>query len=259
VFFLASKLLPLLFFPLGFACWSGAASVILALLGKRRAAMAMGLAGTSTLYLASLPAVSSALLRPLETRYLPAATYPVSPAIVILGGAGQVKRPPRIYPETNDWGDRVAYGALLFRQRLAPRIVVTGGVIPLFGDPGQSEASINAEVLRLYYGIDSAAILLAEGSRNTREDALRARELFLAAGLAPDIILVTSAAHMPRACGTFRKMGFTVHPAPGDFHTTAPRGFKPISLFPEEIALFQTWYALHEYLGYAIYWAKGWV
>jgi uncharacterized SAM-binding protein YcdF (DUF218 family) len=259
VFFLASKLLPLVFFPLGFACWSGAASVILAMLGRRRAAMAMGMAGTSILYLASLPPVSDALLRPLEMRYLPSAAIPVSPAIVILGGAGQAKRPPRIYPETNAFGDRVAYGALLFRQGLAPRIVVTGGVIPLFSDLDQSEASINAEVLRLYYGIDSTSILLAEGSQNTREDAVRTRELFRAAGLPPEIILVTSAAHMPRACGVFRKMGFTVHPAPGDFHTTIPLGFKPISLLPEENALFQTWYALHEYLGYAIYKAKGWI
>lgn len=259
MFFLTSKLLPLIFFPLGFACWSGVASVILALSGRRRAAMALGLAGTSILYLASLPAVSSALLRPLETRYLPAPTYPVSPAIVILGGAGQVKRPPRIYPETNEFGDRVAYGALLFRQGLAPKIVVTGGIITLFNDLDQSEASVNAEVLKLYYGIDSASILLAEGSRNTREDAVRTRELFRAAGIPPDIILVTSAAHMPRACGVFRKMGFTVHPAPGDFHTTASRAFKPISLFPEENALYQTWYALHEYLGYAIYKAKGWI
>jgi uncharacterized SAM-binding protein YcdF (DUF218 family) len=199
------------------------------------------------------------LLRGLEGRFPQSATYPASPAIVVLGGAGVPRVPPRIHAETNAYGDRLAYGALLFRQGLAPRLVVTGGIVTLFSDIPQSEASIGAEILRDYYGIDSAALILADQSRNTREDALCVRARFDSLGLPKEIILVTSAAHMPRAYALFRKQGFLVHPAPGDFHASAAGGFKPINLFPEEGALFNSCYALHEYLGYAIYRALGWL
>jgi uncharacterized SAM-binding protein YcdF (DUF218 family) len=259
MFYLLSKLLPIFLFPLGFALLASIASAVLAGTGRGRAAAAVASTGAAILYLASIPPVSDALLRGLEGRYAQAATYPKSSAIVILGGAGVAKRAPRIYAETNAFGDRIAYGALLFRQGLAPRIVVTGGVFPLYSEVRQSEASIDAEILRTYFAIDPASILLAEGTRNTREDVVRVREIFGASRFPPEIILVTSAAHMPRACALFRKAGFTVHPAPGDFHAAAEEPFKLVRFLPDEGALYQTWYGLHEYVGYAAYKAMGWI
>ena len=190
--FLLSKIIPLLLFPVGFACLAGFAAAILALLGRRLPAAFAALTGALVLYLASLGPVSGALLRGLEGRYPQLATYPKSPAIVILGGAGVPRIPPRRYPETNAYGDRLAYGAMLFRQGLAPRIVVTGGVLTLYSDVPQSEAAIDAEVLQDYYGIDSAAVILADESRNTREDALCVRKRFETLGLPKEIILVSS-------------------------------------------------------------------
>jgi uncharacterized SAM-binding protein YcdF (DUF218 family) len=259
MFYLLSKLLPVLLFPLGLALAASIASALLAWAGRGRAAAVVAAAGAAILYLASLPWASDKLVRGLEGRYSPARSYPECPAIVILGGAGVAKKAPRLYPETNAFGDRLAYGALLFRQGLAPRIVVTGGVFPFYGGTLQSEASINADILRTYFAIDSASILLAEGSRNTREDALSVLEVFGAARLSPEIILVTSAAHMPRACALFRTAGFTVHPAPCDFHADSEAPFGLVRFLPDEGALYQTWYGLHEYIGYAAYKAMGWL
>lgn len=257
--FALSKILPIFFFPVGFACLAGVAAALLSWFGHRRAAAIAALAGSGVLYLASLGPVSQVLLRGLEGRYPQALTYPKSPAIVVLGGSGVARIPPRLHPETNAYGDRPAYGAMLFRQGLAPRIVVTGGVITLFSSVTQSEASINAEILEEYFGIDTSALILADGSRNTREDALRVREKFEALGLPLEIILVTSAAHMPRSVALFRKQGFVTHPAPTDFHASTLAGFKPIHLLPEEGALFNSCYALHEYFGYAAYRMLGWL
>jgi uncharacterized SAM-binding protein YcdF (DUF218 family) len=259
--FLLSKILPLLFFPIGFACLSGAAAVVLAWKGRRRSAAFASFAGVSVLYLASLGSVSAALLRGLERQYPQSPTYPRSPAIVVLGGAGVAAMAPRIHPETNAWGDRLSYGALLYRQGLAPRIVVTGGIVPYVGSGAKStEASINADILRIYFGVDSTALFLADESRNTREDALCVRKRFEQSGWPKEIILVTSAAHMPRSVALLRKQGFVVHPAPGDFHASKGSGhFQPVDFLPTEAALFETWYALHEYVGYAAYKALGWL
>lgn len=259
MFFLLSKIIPLLLFPVGFACIAGLAAALLAWTGRPKAAGTAALAGASILYLASLNPVCQALLRGLEGRYPQAETYPRCPAIVILGGAGVPRVPPRLHPETNAYGDRVAYGALLFRQGLAPRIVVTGGVLKLFTDVRESEASINAGVLREYFGIDPSALFLADGSRNTREDALQVRDRLDALALPREIILVTSAAHMPRSVGLFRKLGFAVHPAPGDFHASTAASFKAINLLPDEGALANTCYALHEYMGYWVYHIMDWI
>ena len=257
--FALSKILPLLFFPVGFACLAGAVAAVLAWTGRRRSAAVASLLGAGVLYLASLEPVSQALLRGLEGRYPPSPEYPKSPAIVILGGAGVARVPPRLLPETNAYGDRLAFGARLFHLGLAPRLVVTGGVIPLVTDVPQTEASTYAGILSAYYGIDSAAVIQADESRNTREDALGVRQRLAGLGLPLEIILVTSAAHMPRSVALFRKQGFTVHPAPTDFHASARRGFNPLQLLPNEAALENTCYALHERIGYAAYRALGWL
>jgi uncharacterized SAM-binding protein YcdF (DUF218 family) len=257
--FFLSKLLPAIFFPLGFACLAGLSAAILAFAGKRKSAAAASLAGVAVLYLASLGPVSQALLRSLEDRYPQATTYPPSPAIVILGGAGVPRMPPRLHSETNAWGDRLGYGAMLFRRGLAPRIMVTGGLIPWGPGTPRSEAATGAEVLRDYYGIDPASVLLADESRNTREDAACVRRRFEALGLPKEIILVTSAAHMPRSVALFRKEGFLVHPAPGDFHASARSSIAPVQLLPDEADLAETWFALHEYLGYYAYRFLGWI
>jgi uncharacterized SAM-binding protein YcdF (DUF218 family) len=257
--FLLSKLLPMLLFPIGSACLLGLAAAALAFAGKPRAAGIAALTGSVILYLASLSPVSQVLLRGLEGRFPQLPTYPKSPAIVVLGGSGEPAVPPRRYPETNIYGDRLSYGALLFRQGLAPRIVVTGGVISLFTDVAQTEASVDADILEDYFGIDPGSIVLADESRNTHEDALCVRKRFEALGLPKEIILVTSAAHMPRSVALFRKQGFAVHPAPADFHARAGWHFKPLNFLPDEGALFNTCFALHEYLGYAVYKALGWI
>ena len=66
-------------------------------------------------------------------------------------------------------------------------------------------------------------------------------------------ILVTSASHMPRAMGLFRKRGMQPIAAPTDFLT--PRHTMEIDdLFPDAYKLFKSQVAFYEYLGLA--WEK---
>jgi uncharacterized SAM-binding protein YcdF (DUF218 family) len=90
-------------------------------------------------------------------------------------------------------------------------------------------------------------------SRTTHEDALYTAALFESAGLEKDILLVTSATHMPRAAALFRKAGFEVHPAPTDYQADESASFKVIRLFPNGAAMFKTYAALNEYVGTFVY------
>ena len=98
------------------------------------------------------------------------------------------------------------------------------------------------------------SVLYEEESRNTYENALYSLKI-LAATPGNNWILITSAAHMPRALGSFAAVGWTgIIPYPVDYQTseTTPQNRWNISV---GIALIRT--ALHEYVGLAFYYLSG--
>ena len=82
------------------------------------------------------------------------------------------------------------------------------------------EADAAGMVLR-DLGIGSDRLLLERKARNTAENAMLAKQL---ADPKPGErwLLVTSAWHMPRAMGLFRKAGFDVEAWPVDYRTAGP-------------------------------------
>ena len=100
--------------------------------------------------------------------------------------------------------------------RLYPeaRLVFSGG-----SGLVQEQDLKEAEVARLLFerlGIDGARVVYEDRSRNTWENAVFSKQL-----VSPDPderwLLVTSAIHMPRAVGIFRRIGWPVIPYPVDF------------------------------------------
>jgi uncharacterized SAM-binding protein YcdF (DUF218 family) len=90
----------------------------------------------------------------------------------------------------------------------------------------------------------------------------------LAADGVQRIILVTSAAHMPRSLGLFLRQGFEVIPAPTDYTVTqadweeAQKADLParlIDLLPSANNLSITTRMLKEYIGLFIYKLQGWL
>jgi uncharacterized SAM-binding protein YcdF (DUF218 family) len=98
--------------------------------------------------------------------------------------------------------------AELARRFPEARIVIAGLASP----------AVNAEEFATAFGIDSARLVLEDRSRNTYESAM-----FSLRAAAPQTgetwILVTSAFHMPRAVGSFRRAGWMVTPFPVDYWT----------------------------------------
>jgi len=111
---------------------------------------------------------------------------------------------------------RQVAAADLARRYPQMRIVYSGGSgNPL--DPTTTDAA-GARILLPALGLDPARVEFEEQSRNTFENARNSFEL---AKPKPDEtwLLVTSAFHMPRALGCFRKAGWNVIPYPVGYRT----------------------------------------
>lgn len=261
MFLLLSKLLPVLIYP------ASLAGILLLVAYQARSRLARRrLVGAAVLLLWVLGNgwVAEAFVRSLEWRYLPQADYPPADAIVILGGVTAPAEFPREMAEISGGGDRLLYGAALYKRGLAPVIILTGGNLP-WTDAATNSTDEMAELLVLM-GIPETAILAEERSANTFENAVFTRELAEPLGI-ERIILVTSALHMPRSVPLFENEGFTVNPAPTDYNATRSPGGRPlaetwpdlvIGLFPNAGALGATAAAMKEYIGIAVYWLRGW-
>jgi uncharacterized SAM-binding protein YcdF (DUF218 family) len=263
MFLFLSKLLPLFVYPVGLASLLLIAALIL--YRFRRIQVACIALALLVLLFFGNGWVSSALVSSLEWRNLPSGELPKAQAIVLLGGGTRPKLPPRPTSETNEAGDRISYAAKLFKEGKAPVIIVSGGFIDFFGSL-VPEADAMKELL-MDYGIPEQAIIKESQSRNTYENGIDVRAIADQRGY-NQILLVTSAMHMPRALAIFQKQGFDVIPAPTDFLTTwgqeGSTGDVGISgwvlkILPDSERLDFSSRALREYIGMFVYRMRGWL
>ena len=202
------------------------------------------------------------LARHLEWQYLPSNPVPEADCIVILSGGVASRTPPRPTIEVGEAGDRVLYGAYLFRQGKAPRIICTGNVAT-GGFAVRPVAEDMAELLEML-DVPKDAIITEEKSGNTREHARNLYPVLQEKGF-KRVLLVTSAMHMPRSVGVFRRLcpGIEFIPAPTDFRVTEgipkPWYSKATALIPTPKNLSDFSEAMHEYLGVAYYKLRGWM
>jgi len=254
MFFIASKVLVNLVYPLSLAC--------LLLLGAwwawfRHPRLGHGLVTTALvlLWLLSTAPVADLLLVPLESRYPPVKVPPHADAVVVLAGMVDTKAARGEQVEMGEAADRILAGVQLVRQGYADYLLIAGGSGDLF-DQSVSEALILRR-LAIKLGVPAGRILLDKTSRNTHENAVQAKAVLEEAGLSK-IILVTSAFHMPRSMGCFRKAGLDPLPYPVDFRSRQGR-YDPFSLLPNVSNLDRSSLALKEYVGLIAYKLQGYI
>jgi uncharacterized SAM-binding protein YcdF (DUF218 family) len=202
--------------------------------------------GTLVLLVFSSRVTSNALLHPLEHQY-PAiavgqiqASGPPVGFIAVLGGWADLDPGVPVSSHVSSGQMvRLVEGVRLHR-------VFSGSKLILSGDADSAEGMAQiAEAL----GVSSGDILPVPQPRDTEEES---QQIGRIVGSQP-FILVTSASHMPRAMGLFRKRGLQPIAAPTDF--LAPRhAWEPDDFFPDGYKLFKSQTAFYEYMGQA--WAK---
>jgi uncharacterized SAM-binding protein YcdF (DUF218 family) len=167
---------------------------------------ALGVALLGMLVLTVLP-VGDLLLAPLEARYPAAPKLTNVTAIILLGGAEDVDPSIRWrQPNVAEGGDRYLAALSLAQRFPKAELFFAGGSGRLLGAE-VSEASIASAIFH-NAGIAPARLHLEGASRNTAENAALLRKLANGQS-AGETVLVTSAAHMPRAMSTFCAAGWS--------------------------------------------------
>jgi uncharacterized SAM-binding protein YcdF (DUF218 family) len=212
VFLAASKLLDLAFAPLS---WALALLVAAVLLRRRRHAWALVVAAIAVLAAFSSGPVANAIARAAERSaprtFRPDARYD---AVIVLGGAydpAASRRSGEV--ELRESAERILRGWELVRDGRAAHVLVSGGAIaPAPGE--QAEADAVAGLYRAW-GVPADRIVAEPRSRNTRENAIESARIVRERGWR-SLLLVTSAAHMPRALGCFHAVGLAPDALPVD-------------------------------------------
>jgi uncharacterized SAM-binding protein YcdF (DUF218 family) len=228
----------------------------LALLRTRLARVGRGLVAASIILFAGfgLLPLGKLLIEPLEDRFPPWDAARGAPdGIVVLGGAIDPEPAAvRGAPDLNEAAERITVVAELARKFPSTRILYSGGSGRLF--EGEAEAQF-AGVLFETFGVPKSRLILEDRSRNTAENAIFSLRLAMPKP-GERWLLVTSAYHMPRSMGAFRKAGFPVEAYPVDYRT---RGVADLLIPFDDVSsgLRRTDTAAREWIGLLAYWLTG--
>jgi uncharacterized SAM-binding protein YcdF (DUF218 family) len=255
MFFILSKTLGFFAAPSNVLIALAVLGVVLMATRFSRCGRRLAVAGVVLLAVAGLTPFGNALMLPLEQRFPPWDAARGAPdGIVVLGGA--------IEPETsaargqaalNEAAERLTAVAALARRFPQARIVYSGGDASLLGN--QPDEAQFALPLLESFGVAKQRIALERQSRNTHQNAA-----FTAALVKPKPgerwLLVTSAHHMPRAVGCFRRVGFQVEAYPVDWRTGGLQDlWRPFRSASAGLA--RTDAAVREWIGLLVYWLIG--
>ncbi len=223
---------------------------------RRRRGMVLLATSLVAVALVGLLPIGLWLTLPLENRYRPPAPPPghVDGIVVLGGGIKQEITLARGVPSFGSALERFATIPALAHRYPEARILFTGGEATLVGGTGLPEA----EVVRRFLedqGLPPGRVEFESRARSTRENALLTLKQ---AQPQPGErwLLVTSAYHMPRSVGVFRKAGFAVEPYPVDWRTRGPAdAFRPFSTVGDGLRRTDT--AVCEWVGLVAYWLTG--
>jgi len=216
LFFILSKTLGAALLPINLLVELGLLSLVLmvtrfATLGRKLAVTTLIL-----LALAAFSPLGNLLLYPLESRFPQWDPSRGAPdGIIVLGGSVDTDLSAAHHtPVVPHAADRLFALAELARRYPNARIVFTGGNASLVSSDAR-ESDYSAPILE-NLGVPKERLILERNSRNTYENAIFTKQL-VAPKPGERWLLVTSAFHMPRSMGIFRKAGFDVEAYPVDW------------------------------------------
>jgi uncharacterized SAM-binding protein YcdF (DUF218 family) len=137
---------------------------------------------------------------------------PKADAIVVLGGMFNY-----VKTETgglNEWGDpdRFFGGIELFKAGKANQLIFTGAKMP-WADKDQETEGESLKKYAIQFGVPDSSVKISGLVTTTEDESREVRKLL---PNTKNIILVTSAFHMPRSKNLFERQGFEVISFPVD-------------------------------------------
>lgn len=219
-----SKTIGVMLLPTNFLIGTGLLGAVLLATRLVRLGRRLLIASIVGLAICGFSPLGNWLLYPLEQRFPPWNEARGAPdGIVVLGGP--------IDPDlsaahgvavVSGSADRVIAAAALARRYPNARIIYSGGNANLI--LSEAREADYASALFESLGVSKAQLTMERRARNTRENAEYSRAM-AAPKAGERWLLVTSAYHMPRAVGVFRKAGFAVQPYPVDWRVGGTADF----------------------------------
>ena len=237
-----NKILPIIVSPLGLV-------IILLFFGVFRKRMLPSLIGLIILIILSLPIVSGQLIKLLEQDYRPTTpneTARADTVIVLSGMMTLIEKNDGIHYEFSEAVDRIFAGINLLKIGKAQKIILTRGKLPW--SVGVPEGEFLAEFIQSQ-GINPNRILLSEIVQNTNDEAKAISRMLPKNS---EVILVTSAFHMPRAVKVFQNQNLKVIPYAVDFRSSV-KEINIIDFLPQASAFKDSNFYFREIIGRAYY------
>jgi uncharacterized SAM-binding protein YcdF (DUF218 family) len=252
VFFALSKTIGIMLLPTNFLIGAGLLGAILlatrlARLGRRLLVISVALFA-----ICGFSPLGNWLLYPLEARFpVWDAARGAPDGFVVLGGPIQpelsLAHDTAVFHGSVD--RMIATAALALRYPRA-RIVYSGGNDNLVFDDKAKETDYARAVFEKL-GVSGERLMMEGRSRNTQENAEFSKALASPKN-GERWLLVTSAYHMPRSVGVFRKAGFAVEPYPVDWRMGGRSDLLAFSIYSID-GLGRVEVALREWMGLAAY------
>ena len=227
------------------------AGVGLLFLGREKLGKKLIVASTALIFLISFLPVYETLLLPLENRFpIPEPLPEKVHGVIVLGGA-EIPKLTQLRGQVSltESVERLTTFVNLARRYSDAKLVYAGGQGAITQQKYKS-----ATTARLFFeqmGLDTSHIIFDSQSRNTQENVANALQLVQPVK-GEKWVLITSAWHMPRSVGIFRKFNWQVIPYPVDFKTT---GKLEMSVkLPRFSTIASVSNVVYEWIGLLYYW-----
>lgn len=255
--FIIKKIISQLLYPVPLCLGILIIGLMLILFTRRqRAGKVIISAGVILFVIFSYTAIPNILLRSLEYRYPPLNVIAASDTtdneiltsvkwIVVLGG-GHTSDPdiPVASQLSRESLIRLIEAVHLYKKIQGSKLILSEGKVfdPVPGSETMAEVAMSM-------GVNQEDIILESESKDTVDEACLIKPIVGG----DKFILVTSASHIPRSIGIFKKLGMHPIPAPVG-HRTKGGCINPGTFFPNSGGFAKIESALHEYIG--IIWLK---
>ena len=242
--------------PLGILWLISLAGLVLAVRKRQRASAV--LFGACVFFISSAGSrLSTYLLASLEKPYANTRIEeaPVCDAVVMLGGVLKRSEQDTFGIDLGDAADRAVTAIELLRRGKAKVLVFGGGGGRTRHDGAWQEGKL-LEAWAKTWGVIPTNTITLRPCANTHEEAVLVRELVQHYHW-QRLLLVTSAYHMQRAAGLFRKQGIPAVPIASDFTASSELSLdRPFTLVPDSAGFNHLRLYLHEKIGWLYYWLR---
>lgn len=217
--FVVSKVFWITAQPLSLAFLCLCLGLFLAFIRWRRLGMLFSAVAVLILFVMLYTSTGVVQLQRLEARFPQPTSDPAEVScMIVLGGAFETSvNTYRRGMEFSEASERFIEALRLARAFPQSRILVSGGDGSLSGV--YEGDAVTSERFFTTFGIASDRIIRETTSRTTYENTVNTKQVLAGTGL-NNCLLITSAFHMPRSIGLFRKAGIAVTPWPVDYRTT---------------------------------------